>query len=159
MQDTLNELMRLKARYFRFVDTKAWADFGDLFTEDAIMIAPSMDARVEGRAAIVEAVSTFLKDVISVHHGRMPEIDIQDDSHATAIWAMEDHLWSTDPTATQACVHGYGHYHEQYIAAGGRWRIRETRITRLYVEVVRRYQELHPNPAGTSAAIIGDWHS
>jgi hypothetical protein len=38
-----------------------------------------------------------------------------------------------DEVMLGAGFRGYGHYHEEYRKAGGRWRIRRLRLTRLKV--------------------------
>ena len=49
------------------------------------------------------------------------------------VWAMEDKLrWPEG--APLAAMHGYGHYHDRYEMADGRWRIKSTTLTRLRVD-------------------------
>ena len=38
--EDIEAIRQLKARYFRFVDTKQWDRWGDLFTEDAVFHVP-----------------------------------------------------------------------------------------------------------------------
>ena len=85
----------LKARYFRAVDTKDWAALAELFCVDA-----TLDAGVavrDGVDAIVTTMSSALADVVSVHHGHMPEITVGDDRSATGIWANLLHLQPVRP--------------------------------------------------------------
>jgi hypothetical protein len=71
-----------------------------------------------------------LADVVTVHHGHMPEIELTSPTTATGIWAMEDMLRWPDGTE----LHGYGHYHESYEKADGAWRIAASTLTRLRMD-------------------------
>ena len=134
----IEEIKQLKARYFRFVDTKDWQGFEELFTEDAVLdIRDDIpDCVVTGAAEIVNTVSSNLVDVTSVHHGHCPEIEISSDNSATGIWAMEDKLrWSEDSTAQLKNLHGYGHYLETYARVNDNWRIKTLKLKRLRVDI------------------------
>ncbi|MGH7819425.1 MAG: nuclear transport factor 2 family protein [Candidatus Binatia bacterium] len=121
-------IKKLKARYFRFLDTKRWQEFGELFAEDAFFVNPETgQPTVCGRQAIVERVRTFVKDAVTVHHGHMPEIELTGQTTATAIWAMFDLLDDGDRSST-----GYGHYEETYVKIDSEWKIRSSQLTRLH---------------------------
>jgi hypothetical protein len=117
----IEEIRRLKARYFRYVDTKDWAAFKTIFTPDAHFdISEDLpDGVLLGPDSIVEAARIPLSGVVSVHHGHCPEIDITSDTTATGIWAMEDKLrWSENSEFPNQTLHGYGHYFEGYEKVG-----------------------------------------
>lgn len=131
--DDRQELHDLKARYFRLLDTKRWDEWGEVFTDDAVLDVPEMGFCVEGREAIVAEVRKALADVVTVHHGHMGELERVDETHARGIWAMEDHvIWT--PTHT---MHGYGHYVERYRRDEDGWRIEHSHLSRLHVETVK----------------------
>ena len=137
----IEEVKALKARYFRFLDTKDWAGFAGLFTADAAMdVSGEMRARadddgvIRGNDEIAAFVRAAVGDVQTVHHGHTPEIDILSPGRATAVWAMEDVLRWPDGAPIRS-LHGYGHYDETYENGGDRWRIASTRLTRLRVDV------------------------
>lgn len=131
----------LKARYFRCMDTKDWAGLEAVFTAD--LVADFRDATpvhqpemlIHGARPYLATLAPMLQQVVTVHHGHMPEITIEDADHATGIWAMEDWLWpgpESDLPFRQ--LHGWGHYHEHYRREGGDWKIAQIRLTRLHVE-------------------------
>ncbi len=68
--------VNLKARYFRFLDTKDWAGtevFEPQFEHEMEM----EQQRINGpREQFVEFVSQALEDVMTVHHGHNPEIEL-----------------------------------------------------------------------------------
>lgn len=138
----LYEIQKLKARYFRLMDTKQWAAFGEVFTEDLKFYIengplPRTDnakPTFDGRQAIVTYLAASDPAKVTVHHGHMPEIEFTGDDTATGIWAMFD--WVDDPGRGGAWQ-GFGHYHERYVRGADRkWRICEVRLTRLRVDEV-----------------------
>ena len=124
-------IKKLKARYFRLLDTKEWDVWADLFTDDATLRwADGPDDIARGRSAIVEQVRRALADAVTVHHGHMPEIELIDHKNATGIWSMSDYV----ETPSRA-FRGYGHYEERYEkGTDGNWRIKALRLTRLRVD-------------------------
>ena len=129
--EEIEAIKRLKARYFRLMDTKQWDQWGDVFTEDAHLAAsPDPNETFHGRADIVKRVSAVLRDARTVHHGHMPEIELTGPDTATGIWAMYDFV-----EMPQLVLHGWGHYHEEYAKQGGAWRIRRSRLTRLRLDI------------------------
>jgi hypothetical protein len=127
----IEAIKQLKARYFRMMDTKDWDGLAAVFTSDV-----EIDMSGEG-AAVTHGVEDYLpflrsniEDVVTVHHGHMPEIELTSPSTASGIWAMEDHLRWPDG-APIAALHGFGHYHETYRKTAEGWRIASMRLTRL----------------------------
>jgi SnoaL-like protein len=137
----IEQIKRLKARYFRCLDTKDWNAFADVFAGDAVLdvsdeVATSDDPDagvVRGNQELARYVRSHVDEVVTVHHGHMPEIDLVTPTTATGIWAMEDKLrWP--PGAPIAAMHGYGHYHETYVKVDGQWRIASLKLTRLRLD-------------------------
>jgi hypothetical protein len=127
-----------KARYFRFIDTKAWAEFPSLFVADVHvdvtddMAAVGRDRErglTVGRDRFARNVERALEDVLTVHHGHMQEVEVVDDEHASAITAMFDRLQFRDGRV-QA---GYGHYFEDYRLDDGAWRIARMTLRRTHI--------------------------
>jgi SnoaL-like domain len=138
----IEEIKRLKAKYFYCLDHKDWATWkSDVFAPDASLHVP--ESRPEphtGVDNIVAWVSTSTGDQVSVHHGHMPIIEITSADTATGIWAMEDRLYRSkeQPLASgHTYLHGFGHYHETYSRGPAGWRIKTTRLTRLRVEMAK----------------------
>jgi uncharacterized protein (TIGR02246 family) len=124
-------IANLKARYCRFLDTKDWAGYAGLFTEDVVIdTTGSGGPRMEGRTAALAAIRASLDTAMTVHQVHSPEIDIAGEV-ATGVWAMQDRL--TWPGGR--ILDGAGHYHERYARQDGDWKIAETRLTRLYVDM------------------------
>jgi hypothetical protein len=136
------EIQALKARYFRTLDTKDWAGYEAVFAPDLIAdfrnAAGGSDETmlIHGAAQYVANLASILEKVTTVHHGHVPEISIESADSASGIWPMEDKLWVEPGSALPfSWMHGYGHYHERYVRLNGEWRIKETRLSRLRVDV------------------------
>ena len=121
----------LKARYCRYLDTKDWAGFASLFTEDVVIdTTASGGPRMQGRETAIASIRASLDAATTTHHVHSPEIQIVGDE-ARVVWAMQDRLtWLNGRK-----LDGAGHYHERYVRQGGDWKIAESRLTRLYVDM------------------------
>ena len=139
----IESIKKLKARYFRCMDAKDWEAFEGLFMSDAIFDMRSgrgenldPDAVVVGAQAIASFVRSAVGHLTTVHHGHMPEIDLEAGDRASAVWAMEDFLVVPDGvSAPFRSMRGFGHYHDTYCRVGGEWRIASSRLSRLRVDV------------------------
>ncbi len=125
----IEAIKQLKARYFRYMDLHWWPELRGLFTDDAVFelgeITPSPSSPDE-----FLALAQHLGDMMSVHHGHMPEIEIVDATTAHGIWSMFD-LVEPSSTSGFPVLTGFGHYTEDYRRVDGEWRIASLRLTRL----------------------------
>jgi uncharacterized protein (TIGR02246 family) len=129
--DDVEAIKQLKARYFRTMDTKDWDGMRAVFADGVVMdTTESGGGVIAGADAFVAFLRETLADVVTVHHGHMPEITVTSATTATGVWAMEDHLRWPDGTT----LHGFGHYHETYEQATGDWRIATSTLTRLRMD-------------------------
>jgi SnoaL-like domain len=132
--DDIEAIKQLKARYFRLMDLKDWAGMRGLFASDVhVDVTDEGGGIYETADAFLEMLEPTLRDVVTVHHGHMPEIEITSPATATGIWAMEDQLWFP-PGGRVAQMHGYGHYHETYVKIDRGWRIQSMTLVRLRVD-------------------------
>ncbi len=140
----IDEIKRLKARFFLAVDDKDWAAYASLFTDDAYFdvadaFADAADdalatglghaASVIGGKAMATLVSGLLKGTETLHIGYMPVIDLVSADEARAVWPVEDWLWFA-PGTVPASLHGFGRYHERYARTDDGWRIASLRYVR-----------------------------
>jgi hypothetical protein len=121
-----------KARYCRCLDTKDWAGFADMFTEDFELDVTegTQVPIIRGRDAAVKSIQSSILTAITAHQVHWPEIEFKGDE-AHVIWAMQDRvIFSADrPSLT-----GYGHYHERWVKRNGAWKIAALKLTRLHLE-------------------------
>jgi uncharacterized protein (TIGR02246 family) len=129
--EDIEAIKQLKARYCRTMDTKDWAAYRGLFTDDVTMDTTDSGGNVvTGADQFLDFLVATLADVVTVHHVHAPEIEVTSPDTATGIWAMEDTLRFADGTE----LHGYGHYHETYRRAEEGWRIASSTLTRLRMD-------------------------
>jgi len=142
----IEEIRRLKARYFRCVDGKDWDGFHAVFAPEMVFDRtrahtvqdpftgewspplPPETQLVEGREAVIALVRRAVGDILTVHHGHMPEIDVLDADRAQGVWAMSDELRDRQ---NRLILAGRGHYHETYRHTEDGWRIASSRLTRI----------------------------
>jgi len=127
-------LCEAKARYCRTLDTKDWAGYSDLLTED-YELDVSEGSRVpviRGRDAAVKQVQSSILTAKTVHQVHSPEIEINGDE-AHVIWALQDRvIWGPE----RPSITGYGHYHERWVRQNGQWKLAALKLTRLHIDVV-----------------------
>jgi hypothetical protein len=130
--DDVEAIKQLKARYFRYLDTKDWAGLRQVFADELVMDTTGSGGEVlTGADGIIAFLQEALADAVTVHHGHMPEIELLSPTTATGIWAMDDRLRWPDGTE----LHGFGHYHERYERLDGSWRLTELALTRLRMDL------------------------
>ncbi|HTV96185.1 MAG TPA: nuclear transport factor 2 family protein [Steroidobacteraceae bacterium] len=134
----IEEIKRLKSRYFYCLDYKDWARWkAEVWAPDAKLEVPEANKEVSGVDRIIEWVAQSTAHQTSTHHGHMPDIEILSQSTARGIWAMEDILRRPKDQPSEygyTMLNGFGHYHETYVRLAAGWRIKSTRLTRLHVE-------------------------
>ena len=131
MADEIEAIRRLKARYFRLIDTKDWEGMREVFTDDVVIDTAEAGGQVaRGADEFMAFLREALGDAVTVHQGHMPEIDLTSETTATGIWALNDIIiWSSGMR-----LDGYGHYHETYEKSDGEWRIKSSKLTRLHTD-------------------------
>ncbi len=118
---------------------KDWQGLEAVFTSDIIAdfreatSVPNESLLKHGASIYVAALAPMLANVITVHHGHVPEIGVKSPSEAHGVWAMEDKLWvpceSSFPMAARVRS-----LDEAFKREDGAWRIKTLRLTRLRVE-------------------------
>ena len=143
----IEEIRALKARYFRYMDTKQFDALASVFTSDMQVVSPDGNIWLTGGDAFAGSLRTSLEYSVSCHQGFTAEIDIIDDSNARGIWAMQDVIeWPEGhPREGWKSIIGRGHYHETYRKTDGAWQIATLCLTRLRLDVTW--------PDGTSSRI------
>ncbi len=128
--DDIEEIKKLKARYFRSLDSKDWDTYAGVFADDCVVdLTRAGGQKFQGRAEF-RGYASSLTIVQSVHHGHMPEIELTSPDTATGVWVLEDYnIWEN---GTQN--HGWGHYLETYVKRDGRWYIKNMALSYLRLE-------------------------
>jgi hypothetical protein len=132
------DIMELKARYCRLLDTRQWELWGELFTDDVAIdvsedVTPEIGVAVfSGRALMVEQTHRLIDASESVHHVHGLELSFDDDTHAAGIWGMYDRIvFSPGNPLPFRAMTAHGFYHERYLRENGAWKIAALRLQRL----------------------------
>jgi SnoaL-like domain len=137
----LDEIRQLKARYFRYLDTKDWRSWRRVFTDDARFDVPGVASAQTNVDAFVEAVAAGMATTVTVHHGHAPELVLTGIDTASGIWALNDYVaFPTAPRAGDSTngIRGFGHYEERYRRDGGAWKIAHLRLSYLRLDPLVR---------------------
>jgi hypothetical protein len=136
--EDVEQIKELKARYFRFFDTKQWDRWRGLFTDDCTYGGTSR--AYSGPDEFVAGTRERLDKAITVHQGHTPEIRILGPTSAKGIWPMFDHVEFDNVVdhghGVSRGFTGFGHYEEEYRKEDEGWKICFLRITRLYAALI-----------------------
>ena len=128
----IESIKRLKARYCRYLDTKDWAAWRTLFTDDFLSDTSAAGGKtIEGADEFVAFTRKSLRSQATVHQVHAPEIELTSPTTARGVWALED-VVRFGPGVN---LRGYGHYTETYEKVGDEWRIKSSTLTRLREDV------------------------
>lgn len=127
------EICSLKARNLRLVDTKEWAGYTAMLTEDFVLdISEGGKVPViHGRDAAVRQVQTSVEGITTVHHAHLPEFELQGDE-VLVTWAMHDRVVRGPDQPSYSL---YGYHHDRWVRQNGQWKLAKLRMTTLHLDV------------------------
>ena len=142
----IETIKKLKARYFRGVDTEDGQLVRDILAEDCMLdyrgcftdpttkkdFFPALNMVLNGKDSWSD-VGLAASGIVSVHQGHTAEIDITSEHSASAIWSMTDRLFMPQGS-TYHQLRGFGYYHETYEKIDTQWQLKTLRISRIRVE-------------------------
>lgn len=136
----IEEIKVLKSRYFRALDTKDW----DALEET---LHPDIETAYSNGTLVFHGpkeVTNYFKEVmptteITLHQGHNPEIIIDDETHATGKWYLQDNLIFAKGNPYEGTqIQGSAIYTDKYVKVDGKWLIAETGYLRVYEESFQR---------------------
>ncbi len=141
----IEAIKQLKYKYFRCLDSKNWDEMAECFTPDARSWYDSGKYSFDGAESIMKFLRDSLSDpnIISLHHGHHPEIELTGRATAKGIWYLEDRLYFT---TQKLMLWGAAFYEDEYAKVDDRWRIKSTGYHRTFEEIQPR--ELNMSSAG-----------
>lgn len=134
----LEDIKTLKYRYFRAMTYNDYDMIKDTLTEDVVTSYSDGEYVFADR----EKLLTFLIDshdpdaqIIAYWMAGMPEITLESETEATAIWAMYHHFFNKK--------HGFVdemfvYYNDSYRKEDGEWRISKTGYSRVINQILDR---------------------
>ena len=140
----INETREVMARYVRFADEKKFKELASLFTPTGTFTPLKVNGdvwiRMEGREEIAKIVSAGVGQAVAIHHLFSYETEILTPTTAHSVISMEDRVIHPDDevlpkneTAFRT-LHGFGHYHVDFVKAEGTWYIAKLVLTRLKMD-------------------------
>ena len=145
VSDNIRDLM---ARYVRHADNKQWHDLASLFTPDGSFTPLNVGGKplteMSGREQIASKISTSVGRAIAIHHLFSYEVEVISEDKAKGIFSMEDYLIRPEDEEIKQIpgsaipafrkMHGYGHYHGEYVKVKGIWQISRLVQTRIKLD-------------------------
>ena len=134
----IEAIKQLKARYHRAVDTKDWALLASALTEDARSVYSDGLFSFEGRDEILEFHKEALetKEIVTMHHSHLPEIEILSETTARGSWYLEDTVINAgeanEYNPARSVLVGTGVYADEYAKVDGEWLISVTGYERIF---------------------------
>lgn len=130
--EDIEAIRKVKAKYWYCVDMKLWDDLADCFADDVILCVPTLKD-IQGRKAVVQYMKERLgqSSLIAVHQGHQPDIEIKSENSAKGVWALRDNLIDSQ---TKKAFKGRGFYEDEYIKENGRWKIKKSKLSYIYME-------------------------
>lgn len=133
--ESIEQIKRVKYRYFRAMDSGDFASLDDLYTDDIEVdyIGGTYRWQLQGKQQLLQAqAAAFNAEAIGCHSGHHPEIDIIDDNSAVGVWYMTDIFMNF----RERTVHyGSAIYRDNYARIDDRWKIKRTAYKRVYEQV------------------------
>ncbi|MEM8607835.1 MAG: nuclear transport factor 2 family protein [Myxococcota bacterium] len=127
--EVLEDVVGVKSRYCRFLDTQDWARWSALFLPDAtLQMGPSQEAIVHGRDEIEALLRSQLRKASTLHQVRDPELREEGLGRVRIIWRMKDRV-----ETPLYLLEGAGFYDDVYVQTPEGWRIESLRLHRTKV--------------------------
>jgi hypothetical protein len=128
----IDDIKRVKYKYWRSLDQKLFDELGECFTKDATAdYGPKW--RFQNRSAILAFLEESMERFVSVHHGHNPEIELTGDKTARGTWALYNYM--IDKQSTRRFRIG-GYYRDEYRKEKGKWKISRTQEINLFREIL-----------------------
>lgn len=119
--EPLEAIRRLMAIYGQLLDSKRIAEWGELFTEDAVFQVWGQTWR--GRDAIAAGIGGMQPDSPGKHVILAPVIDLLGPDRARAWTDLSAFSSGTDASGKQTIsIATIGRYHDELVRRDGRWR-------------------------------------
>ena len=120
--ESIEAIKQLKHRYLRACDNKDPAAVRDCYVEGGIELDFSRVGSFANRDELVEVFATLAcqPHIVELHHAQNPEIELEDENHASGHWGLYYFLINTRDNVTTQLG---GYYRDRYRRTAEGWRI------------------------------------
>jgi len=143
-----DDIRTVMAKYVRNADYKNFVELANLFTESGTFtpqdVAGNALITMNGRNEIAGKITESVGQATAIHHLFSYEVEVQSFDKVHAVFAMEDRLIRpeneesvtlTDSNVpTFRTLHGFGHYHGDFVKIENTWYIEKLVQTRLKLD-------------------------
>ncbi|MDC8104762.1 MULTISPECIES: nuclear transport factor 2 family protein [Chryseobacterium] len=143
-----DDIRTVMAKYVRHADSKNFTELANLFTENGIFTPLDVNGetlvQMAGRREIENKISESVGNATAIHHLFSFEIDIESKEMVHAVFSMEDHLIRPENeenillkdsnVPVFRTLHGFGHYHGDFVKIKDTWFIKKLIQTRLKLD-------------------------
>ena len=117
------EIMNLKGKYFRCLDSKDWDGLETTFSPNVSTSYSNGKLSFHGPKEVTNYFKqTMPAEMISMHMGHTPEITVNDDGTAVGRWYLQDNLIFTESSPYAGIgIQGGAFYTDKYEKIDGKW--------------------------------------
>jgi 3-phenylpropionate/cinnamic acid dioxygenase small subunit len=138
--ELVEDIRDRKAKYCRYLDTKQFDAWEQLFTNDVRITFYGTDRQVLLDVTSFDEFSRLTRQLFAttrtIHQVHNSEITLKSELEAEAIWSMEDwHIYTPTEENPAKTLHGYGHYYETWRLVDGLWKIARLELRRIILEI------------------------
>ncbi len=138
----INNLREVMATYARFADEKNFSALAELFVPDGTFLSKQVNGEtlvsMKGRKEIEEIIAASVGPATAIHHLFSYETKLLSPTEAHSVVAMEDRVYypkdDSQPKRDFYFMHGFGHYHLDFMKIEDRWFIKSLLQTRIRLE-------------------------
>jgi bile-acid 7alpha-dehydratase len=153
----IEEIKRLKHRYFRCIDMANLEELATLLHPDVTVdfVGGTYRFQLTGAAEYVRMIGeAFHADFVGQHNGHHPEIDVLSETEATGLWYLSDVALNL---RSMVSTIGSALYRDRYVRLDGVWKIRTTQYERIFeiVEPIEKRPNLTAHWLGLHGKKLG----
>lgn len=125
--EAIESIKQLKYRYFYHCDQKKPEAVRACFADGPVKIEYGRVGNFETADAMVDVFARLAcaEHIVEMHHAQNPQITIESDTEARAIWGIFYYLIDTQQNITTQLG---GFYEDRYRRVNGEWKITATRF-------------------------------
>lgn len=136
----IEDIKKLKGKYFRCLDSKLWDELETTLSPNIVTSYSNGKLVFRGPKEVTNYFKASMpQEEISMHMGHTPEITIESESSASGVWYLQDNLIFTEGSKYAGVgIQGGAFYTDKYEKVDGQWYILETGYQRIYEEHFKR---------------------